>query len=189
MRHRLDKKSFNRDTKARSAMLQALAVSVFEHGEIVTTKVKAKQARRLIEHSISIAKNNNLASRRQLHRLYGRRDVVNNICERVFPALAAYQSGFTSMRVVGNRRGDNALVYQLSLVVSLPEKKLSPAKSKKEKANSKKVKTASSSGNDLKAQQAIKQDQKSDEKAVNMTNVTSQRLSNTRTNISKGRGK
>ena len=80
MRHRLDKKSFNRDTKARSAMLQALAVSVFEHGEIVTTKVKAKQARRLIEHSISIAKNNNLASRRQLHRLYGRRDVVNNIC-------------------------------------------------------------------------------------------------------------
>ena len=182
MRHRLDKKSFNRDTKARSAMLQALAVSVFEHGEIVTTKAKAKQARRLIEHSISIAKNNNLASRRQLHRLYGRRDVVNNICERVLPALAAYQSGFTSMRVVGNRRGDNALVYQLSLVVSLPEKKLS-------QANSKKVKTASSSGNDLKAQQAIKQDQKSDEKAVNMTNVTSQRLSNTRTNISKGRGK
>lgn len=189
MRHRLDKKSFNRDTKARSAMLQALAVSVFEHGEIITTKVKAKQARRLIEHSISIAKNNNLASRRQLHRLYGRRDVVNNICERVLPALAAYQSGFTSMRVVGNRRGDNALVYQLSLVASLPAKKSLPKKSKSMKAESKKAKNTSLSSNDLRAQQAIKQDKKSDEKAVNMTNVTSQRLSNTRTNISKGRGK
>lgn len=123
MRHRIDKKFFNRDTNARKALLNVLVINLFEHGEIVTSKPKALVATRQAEKLITVAKRGDLAARRQLHRVFGRRDVVNNLCDRVAPALADRSSGFTTMEALGSRRGDNTPLFKLSLVVVLPEKK------------------------------------------------------------------
>lgn len=188
MRHRIDKKSFNRDTKARSAMLQALAINVFNHGSITTTQAKAKEVRRLIEHSLCLARGGDLAARRQLHRLYGKRKVVNNICERVLPAFKEVSSGFTKISLVGNRRGDNALLCQLSLTATLPAM---PTKEKSKKApkTAKNNQVKNQATNDLKAQQAVKQDKLINDKAPKMPAHQVTPATTTRTSTSKGRGK
>lgn len=188
MRHRLDKKSFNRDTKARAAMLQALAINVFTHGSIITTQAKAKEARRLIEHSLCLAKGNDLSARRQLHRLYGKRKVVNNICERVLPIFKGIDSGFTKISLVGNRRGDNALLYQLSLTADLP----ATTKEKKQqqlKVTKKNSQTKNHPHNDAKAQQAVQQDKLINDKAPKLPVHQITPANTTRTSTSKGRGK
>lgn len=188
MRHRIDKKSFNRDTKARCSMLQALAINVFNHGSITTTQAKAKEARRLIEHSLCLARGGDLAARRQLHRLYGKRKVVNNICERVLPAFKEVGSGFTKISLVGNRRGDNALLYQLSLTTTLPA---IPTKEKSKRAQkvSKNDQAKKQSNNDLKARQAVKQDKLINDKAPKVPANQVTPVTTTRTSTSKGRGK
>ncbi len=123
MRHRIDKKFFNRDTKSRRSLLNGVVVALFEHGSVVTTRPKGKEAMRLADSLISRAKKNDLASRRVLHRTFGRTDVVNNLCDRVAPAFANRQSGFCRLVLIGNRRGDNTALYRLSLVEVLPPSK------------------------------------------------------------------
>ncbi|MBQ6154268.1 50S ribosomal protein L17 [bacterium] len=156
MRHRVSKKYFNRDTKARRALLLGVAVAVLEHGEIVTTKAKAKEAARLIDSAISKAKKGDLAAKRQLHRIFGRRDVVNNLCERVAPVFANRQSGFTRLTKMGNRRGDNTTLYRLSLVEVLPESK--KAEDKKQTTAKKAVKQEQHA-HDEQARDAVKAEQ------------------------------
>lgn len=196
MRHRLDKKSFNRDTKARSAMLEAIALGVLEHGEVLTTKAKAGEARRLVEHSIKLAQKKDLATRRVLHRIYGKRSVVNNLCDRVAPAMKDRTSGFTKITLVGNRRGDNALLYKLALVEALP-----PTKKKEQEVAAKVKQIAAKNPEkkglfgrkkdaDLAAQQAVKLDQGKVEKIkANPTALKAQNTTTARTSVSGGRGK
>jgi large subunit ribosomal protein L17 len=123
MRHRIDKKFFNRDTNARKGLMMALVANLFEHGEIVTSKPKAVLTARQAAKLITMAKKNDLNARRNLHKVFGRRDMVNNLCDRVAPVFADKNSGFTAITVVGNRRGDNTPLVKLSLVAVLPEKK------------------------------------------------------------------
>ena len=160
MRHRMAKKSFNRDTKARRSLLNGVVIAVLEHGEIVTTRAKAKAAIPLIDSAISRAKVGDLAARRQLHRRFGRRDVVNNLCDRVAPVFANRQSGFTRLTLIGNRRGDNTALYRLSLVETLPPRRQSTTRSEAKPAPAKSNSQSSPTDNhDAQARQAVKLEQ------------------------------
>jgi large subunit ribosomal protein L17 len=194
----MDKKSFNRDTKARQALLLAVAMNVLEHGEIRTTAAKAKQAARLIEHSITVAKKGDLTARRQLHRLYGKRAVVNNLCDRIAPVFSGRQSGFTRLTLSGNRRGDNATIYHLSLVEALP-----PTKKKEAAAKAKVAKIAAAASqkekhglfnrqksDDQAAKEALKLEQQKSERLSGNVNAKAQQRTNPRTSVTGGgRGK
>ena len=188
MRHRVHKKSFNRDTKARRSLLLGVSTAVFIHGEVLTTKTKGKEAARLIESSITRAKKGDLAARRQLHRLYGRRDIVNNLCDRVAPVFRHRQSGFTRLTFVGNRRGDNTPLYRLSLVEVLP---ISDKPTKKAtKALNKKSGSKTSQTNDRSAREAIKADSQAEKKSGRLANLVGQRkTAGKSTAVSGGRGK
>ncbi len=193
MRHRIDKKSFNRDTKARRSLIHGIALGVLEHGSIITTKAKAKEGIRLIDSCISKAKVGDLAARRQLHRLFGRRDVVNNLCDRVAPLFADRKSGFTRLTLIGNRRGDNTAMYQLSLVAVLPPKKSASDENSKPKvaATSKNKKEASAKKNlaNDNAKKAVALDQKKAEKATRI-NPVKEKLTTRKTSVAGGgRGK
>jgi large subunit ribosomal protein L17 len=198
MRHRLDKKSFNRDTKARKALLLAVATNVLQHGEIKTTAAKAKQAARLVEQSITIAKKGDLTARRQLHRLYGKRAIVNNLCDRVAPVFANRNSGFTRLTLIGNRRGDNTTMYHLSLVEVLPptRKNEAEAKAKVEKI-AKQAKKKERHGllnrqknDDQAAQEALKLEKQKEQRLTSANDIKAQQRSTTRTSVTGGgRGK
>lgn len=116
MRHRIKKRSFNRSTKHRKALLKNLLLGLFEHGEIEVTKSRAKEVKRLADKLIPLAQENTLMSKRRLHQFFGRRDVVNTLCEMIAPAMSDRKSGFTTLEVTGKRKGDNALMARLSLV-------------------------------------------------------------------------
>jgi large subunit ribosomal protein L17 len=138
MRHRVQKRHFNRDTKHRKHLLRNLVRELVEHGSIKTTEAKAKETRRLADKLISKARDNSIATRRVLHRFFGKRDVVNTLVDRVAPAMKDRVSGFTTMKSVGVRRGDNTELVQLELLVKPErvgtlknEKKVAPKKEAK----------------------------------------------------------
>jgi len=116
MRHRVAKKHFNRDTNNRKALLKNLLRSLVEQGEITTTTSKAKEIKRLMDKVVGKAKVNSVENRRLLHRLFGRRDVVNTLVERVAPAMSNRISGFTTISKASIRRGDSSRMSTLKFV-------------------------------------------------------------------------
>ncbi len=116
MRHRQKTKQLGRDTKSRKALLRNLVRSLVEHGQVETTEAKAKEVKRWADKLIGKAQTDSLATRRQLHTFFGKRDVVNTLVDRVAPALKDRKSGFSTIEKLGNRRGDNSKVVKLSLV-------------------------------------------------------------------------
>ncbi len=56
----------SRDSAARQALLRGLVTQLVEHEHIVTTHAKAKEAQRLAEKLITLAKKNNETSRRSV---------------------------------------------------------------------------------------------------------------------------
>lgn len=116
MRHRQKTKQLGRDTKSRKALLRNLVRSLVEHGEVETTEAKAKETKRWADKLIGKAQTDTLATRRQLHTFFGKRDVVNTLVDRVAPALKDRKSGFSTIEKLGNRRGDNSKLVKLSLV-------------------------------------------------------------------------
>ncbi len=115
MRHRSNVKHFNRDSKSRKALFKGLVRSLVEHGSIVTTESKAKEIKRISDKIIATAKVDSVATRRLLHRFFGRKDVVNTLVDRIAPEFSDKNSGFTSITEVGLRRGDNTKLSKLSL--------------------------------------------------------------------------
>ncbi|MGD9129483.1 MAG: 50S ribosomal protein L17 [Candidatus Woesebacteria bacterium] len=116
MRHRVKKRHFNRNTNQRKALLRNLLISLFKEGQIVTTKSKAKESKRLADKLIYRASKANLNDRRILHRFFARRDVVNTLVDRIAPTMKDRVSGFTSIKVQGKRRGDNSEMVKLELL-------------------------------------------------------------------------
>jgi large subunit ribosomal protein L17 len=121
MRHRVQSLQLNRDTNHRKHLLRNLVRELVEHGSIVTTRVKAKETRRIADRLINKAQTDTIANRRLLHRFFGKRDVVNTLVDRVAPAMKDRVSGYTTLQNVGLRRGDNTAMVKLQLVV-MPER-------------------------------------------------------------------
>jgi len=117
MRHRIKKSFFNRDTKHRKAMLRNGVRNLILHGEILTTKAKAKEYKRLLDKLMFKALKNSVVSRRQLHQFFGKRDIVNTLVEKIAPVFKNRKSGFTRIVKYGRRRGDNSEMVKLELVI------------------------------------------------------------------------
>ncbi len=116
MLHNVHDKKFNREANERKALFVGLLRNLTLHGEIVTTQARAKVIKGMADKLVSQAKDNSLASRRLLHRTFGKRDVVNTLVERVAPAMADRNSGFTRVIALGNRRGDNTPMAKIAFV-------------------------------------------------------------------------
>ena len=140
MRHRVSGKHLNRDANNRKALFRELVRSLITHGTITTTRAKAKEVKRIADKIISKATTDSLNSRRQLHKFFGKRDAVNALVENIGPATKR-TSGFTTIKKVGVRRGDNTELYTLSLVdmpTNLGLKRPADAKSADKKTAAKK---------------------------------------------------
>ena len=116
MKHRVKAKHFNRDNSSRKALLKNLLRDLFKHGEIKTSEARTKEVRRIADKLISVASQNTLAARRELHKFFGRRDVVNTLVDKIAPSFGEKKSGFTSLEKLAARRGDNTILFKLSLL-------------------------------------------------------------------------
>jgi large subunit ribosomal protein L17 len=112
-------KSFNklaRTASHRKALLSNLATELLIHKRIKTTKVKAKEARPVVERLISFAKKGTLGARRHVLRTVRQKKVVKELFEEIAPVFSARNGGYTRIITLGQRPGDGAEIAYLELV-------------------------------------------------------------------------
>jgi len=100
-------------------MLANLATSLFRHGRITTTEVKAKRLRPLAEQLITKAKRGDLHARRRVLTVVRDKDVVFTLFDEIAPRFANRPGGYTRIVKTGPRKGDAAPMAIIELVEEL----------------------------------------------------------------------
>ncbi len=117
MRHQYSGRKLNRTAAHRKMLYRNLVTALFEHERIETTVIKAKEARILAEKLITFAKRGDLHARRMAARKVNDPAVLQKLFEEIGPRYAERPGGYTRiMRLMGNRKGDNAEMAILELV-------------------------------------------------------------------------
>jgi len=118
MRHLRDHRKLNRATDQRLALLRSLVASLFRHSKITTTLPKAKEARRMAERLITMARreHNQLSARREVLRYIPDPDLVKHLFDDLAPRFRTRPGGYTRITRVGLRRGDGAQLAVLELM-------------------------------------------------------------------------
>jgi large subunit ribosomal protein L17 len=99
------------------AILSNLATSLFEHGRITTTEAKARLLRPYAERLITKAKRGDLHNRRQVLQVIRDKNVVHVLFTEIGPRFAERPGGYTRITKIGPRKGDNAPMAVIELVV------------------------------------------------------------------------
>jgi len=98
-------------------LLGNLASQLFEHRSITTTEAKAKRVRPLAERLVTFAKRGDLHSRRRVMRTIGNKTVVHELFTEIAPLMADRPGGYTRITKTGFRKGDNAPMAVIELVL------------------------------------------------------------------------
>ena len=109
-------------------LLANLAAALFTHKSITTTETKAKRLRPLAERLITFAKRGDLHARRRVATVIGDKEVVHVLFTEIAPLVAEREGGYTRITKVGNRKGDNAPMAVIELVLEPVVKKPKAAK-------------------------------------------------------------
>ncbi|MCX5870660.1 MAG: 50S ribosomal protein L17 [Deltaproteobacteria bacterium] len=116
MRHRKSGRKLGRTTSHREAMFRNMVTSLFEHERIVTTTPKAKEARRLADKMITLAKKGDLHARRQALSFIRSKDIVAKLFDVIQLQFVDRNGGYTRIIQTGVRQGDAAAMAILELV-------------------------------------------------------------------------
>ncbi|GAB3567926.1 hypothetical protein GCM10027405_29080 [Arthrobacter alkaliphilus] len=98
-------------------MLANLAASLFEHKRITTTVTKAKRLKPYAERLVTFAKRGDLSSRRRVLGLISDKGIVHELFTDIAGAVANRDGGYTRITKIGNRKGDNAPMAVIELVL------------------------------------------------------------------------
>ena len=133
MRHRKRRNKLSMMTAHRNAMLRNMAKNLLKFQRVETTVARAKEARRLVEHLITLSKTDTVASRRRAYDILTDRDLVYKLFKETSQLFKSRSSGYTRIIPSGFRRGDGAslCVFELTekkIVEKLPKKKKEKAK-------------------------------------------------------------
>ena len=109
-------RKLGRTSDHRKAMLRAMVTFLLENGRIETTVTRAKEVRSMAEKMITIAKTNDLNSKRQVLAYVTKEDVVKKLFDEIAPKYADVNGGYTRIIKTGPRRGDAAEMAIISLV-------------------------------------------------------------------------
>lgn len=109
-------RKLGRTSDHRLAMLRAMVTFLFENGKIETTVTRAKEVRPLAEKMITMAKDNSLASKRNVMAFVTKEDVAKKLFDVIAPAYADVNGGYTRIIKKGPRRGDAAEMCIIELV-------------------------------------------------------------------------
>ncbi len=109
MRHRSKTVKLKRNASHRKALLANMACSLIDHGRIKTTFGKAKALRPVAEKLVTLAKRDDLHSRRlAISFLLGRKDIVQKLFSETAPAAKDRKGGYCRITKLGARMSDSA---------------------------------------------------------------------------------
>lgn len=114
-------------------MLNNLASSLFTHKAITTTETKAKRMQPVAEKLVSLAKRGDLHARRQTMADITDKNVVHELFTNIAPLVQDRNGGYTRITKLGFRKGDNAPMALIELVLEPVVAK--PARAKAKVAN------------------------------------------------------
>jgi len=98
-------------------MLANLSAALFEHKRITTTVTKAKRLKPYAERLVTFAKRGDLASRRRVLGLISNKGIVHELFTDIAQAVENRDGGYTRITKIGNRKGDNAPMAVIELVL------------------------------------------------------------------------
>ena len=118
MRHKKKGRKLGRKVGNRKALLMNLACQLITHKKIKTTDPKAKELRSFIEPLITLAKRNNLHSRRLVIKKIPKKNIVRILFEEIAPVFSERPGGYTRITKLGHRDNDRAPVSVIEFVES-----------------------------------------------------------------------
>jgi len=154
-------------------MLANLATALFTHGRIQTTETKAKRLRPLAERMVTFAKRGDLHARRKVMTVIRDKSAVHKLFMEIAPQVDKREGGYTRIVKTGYRKGDNAPMAVIELVLEPvnPKPKTKKAKPEAEKPAAKPV-VADEVVETTEAPEAIEETTEAVEAPVEETEVT-----------------
>ncbi len=116
MRHKKKGRKLGRKVGNRRALLMNLASQMITHKRIKTTDSKAKELRTYIEPLITLAKKNDLHSRRMIIKKIPKKDIVKILYDEIVPLYLDRPGGYTRIVKLGYRDNDRAPVSIIEFV-------------------------------------------------------------------------
>ena len=117
MRHHKGYRKLRRDSAHRMALLRNLVTSLIKHERIITTVAKAKEAQRLAERMITLARKGTLHHRRMAYAFIYEKEAVRKLFDVLGPRFADRNGGYTRIiRLAKRRKGDGAELAILEFV-------------------------------------------------------------------------
>lgn len=98
-------------------LLANLAVALFTHKSIETTETKAKRLRPLAERLVTFAKRGDLHARRRVLAILRNKDATHELFAIIAPQVENREGGYTRITKTRFRKGDNASMAQIELVL------------------------------------------------------------------------
>jgi len=147
-------------------LLANLAAALFTHKSITTTETKAKRLRPLAERLITFGKRGDLHARRRVLAVIGDKEVVHVLFTEIAPLVADREGGYTRITKIGNRKGDNAPMAVIELVLEPVQPKAKSAKKTAAAAAPTAVPAAEAASDETASDEVTSDEVTSDEAAV-----------------------
>ncbi len=128
MRHLKLKGKLGRNSSHRKAMLRNMASSLIEHERIQTTYSKAKEVRKVVDHLVTLAKQETLHAHRQVAEYISDRNLVRKLFDTLASRYASRNGGYSRTYKLGFRHGDAAPMVVIELVDAEVKQNEKPAK-------------------------------------------------------------
>lgn len=117
MRHKKEGRKFHRKTGQRKAFVRSLMLALLKTGKIKTTEARAKEIKPLVEKAITLAKKQDLASRRLLISRLHDKKIVQKVCDDLAKKYADRRGGYTRIVKLGVvRKRDATRMVEISFV-------------------------------------------------------------------------
>ena len=108
MRHAKRNQRLSRPSEHREALLDNLVRDLVLHGQIRTTLARAKEAQRLADRLVTLAKEGSIHARRRAFRVLQNRTLVRQLFTEIAPRFTDAPGGYTRVMRLALRRGDGA---------------------------------------------------------------------------------
>jgi large subunit ribosomal protein L17 len=116
-RHGYQGRKLSRATDQRRALVRGQVTSLVLHEAIITTEPKAREIAPHFERLVTKAKQGDLAGQRAIRQVLTSENAAKKLMLELAPAFAERNGGYTRIVKLPNRRGDNAPMAQVSLVL------------------------------------------------------------------------
>ena len=116
--HQSGRKKLNLKSSHRTAMLRNQVIHLITYGELITTKPRIKEVKRLAERIVTIArKGNEFNPRRRVQALLPyKKEAVLKLFKEIAPRYVDRPGGYTRIIPLGKRPSDTAPIAKLEWV-------------------------------------------------------------------------